>query len=196
MQNGDVISFFTRKTDSAFQDRLELRLSTLGSNSANPSGPTEVGDYTNLLLSVNPTLAANGYPTVWTEFTHTISGLTNPTDCRIAFRYFVINGGPSGANSDYIGIDAFKVDRTLSTEDFFAKNFVVYPNPVKDQLQIKSHHSEIQSTSIFDLQGRIIKQLTSNQLELSWNVSDIPSGIYLIEIQNSEGKGTSKFIKK
>jgi hypothetical protein len=47
-----------------------------------------------------------------------------------------------------------------------------------------------------DLQGRIIKQLTSNQLELSWDISELISGIYLIEIQNSEGKGTNKFIKK
>lgn len=196
LQNGDVISFFTRRTESSFQDRLELRLSTLGSSSANPNGPTGVGDYTNLLISVNPTLVANGYPTVWTEFTHTITGLANPTDCRIAFRYFVTSGGPSGSNSDYIGIDAFKVDRTLSTEEFYSKNFVIYPNPVKDQLQIKSRHSEILSISIMDLQGRIMKQLTSNQFDLSWNISDLTSGIYLIEIQNSEGKGTSKFIKK
>jgi hypothetical protein len=127
LQNGDVISFFTRRIESSFQDRLELRLSTLGASSANPSGPTGVGDYTNLLLSVNPNLEANGYPTVWTEFTHIITGLANPTDGRIAFRYFVTSGGPSGSNSDYIGIDAFKVDRTLSTEEFYSKNFVIYP---------------------------------------------------------------------
>ena len=35
----------------------------------------------------------------------TLSGIPGPTTGRLAFRYFVENGGPSGANSDYIGID-------------------------------------------------------------------------------------------
>ena len=31
---------------------------------------------------------------------------------RLAFRYFVENGGPTGANSDYIGIDTFQFNDT------------------------------------------------------------------------------------
>ena len=46
-----------------------------------------------------------GYPTAWTNFTVTLSNITAPVEGRLAFRYFVENGGPNGVNSDYIGID-------------------------------------------------------------------------------------------
>lgn len=71
----------------------------MGANSA------AVGDFTTLLLSINPTLVTNVYPQVWTQYTITIAGLPAPTSGRLAFRYFVTNGGPTGSNSDYIGID-------------------------------------------------------------------------------------------
>lgn len=65
-----------------------------------------IGDFTTLLLTINPTLTTTGYPAVWTEYTITVSGLAAPTPAgRFAFRYWVTNGGPLGANSDYIGID-------------------------------------------------------------------------------------------
>jgi hypothetical protein len=42
----------------------------------------------------------------------------NPVPVRFAFRYYVTDGGPSGSNSDLIGIDTFSIDRpTLSTND-------------------------------------------------------------------------------
>ncbi len=58
-----------------------------------------------MLLEVNPTLAAGGYPEVWTQYTATLSGIPGGATGRIAWRYFVTDGGPSGANSNYIGID-------------------------------------------------------------------------------------------
>ena len=66
---------------------------------------SRVGDFTTLLLDINPTYTTTGYPNAWTQFTVTISGVGSPTPGRLAFRYFVENGGPNGANSDYIGID-------------------------------------------------------------------------------------------
>ncbi len=104
-KNGDVLTFFTRKASpDSYADRLEVRLSTNGASTAAGSGAT-TGDFTTLLLSVNPTLVLGVYPTTWTQYSITISGLPAPTSGRIAFRYFVTNGGSSGANSDFIGID-------------------------------------------------------------------------------------------
>ena len=40
--------------------------------------------------------------------TVTVSGLAGPTQGRLAFRYFVTNGGPTGLNSNYFGIDTFE----------------------------------------------------------------------------------------
>ncbi|HSN74113.1 MAG TPA: choice-of-anchor J domain-containing protein, partial [Anaerolineae bacterium] len=106
LANGDTISFWTRTADgSIWPDRLELRLSTAGASTNVGATAASVGDFTTLLLSVNPALAAGGYPEAWTQFTATLSGIPSGATGRIAFRYFVTGGGPNGNNSNYIGID-------------------------------------------------------------------------------------------
>jgi hypothetical protein len=107
--NGDSFSFWTRTgVGSAWPDRLEVRWSGNGGSTDVGATATSVGDFDTLLLSVNPALTVGGYPEAWTQFTVDISGLSGPTSGRLAFRYFVTNGGPSGANSNYIGIDTFE----------------------------------------------------------------------------------------
>lgn len=104
LKNGDVFSFYTRTAVPVVPDRLEFRLSTEGSSTNVGSSATSVGDFTTLLLTVNPNLT-NQYPTSWTQYTVTVSGLDDTYQGRFAFRYFVTNGGLSGSNSNYIGID-------------------------------------------------------------------------------------------
>jgi hypothetical protein len=110
--NGNVVEFATRTTTTAttpFPDRLEVYLSTdAGTNVG--STPTSLGTFSTLLVSVNPNLTTTGYPTTWTVYQATITGVTTPTVGRVGFRYHVTNGGPSlqAANSDYVGLDAVK----------------------------------------------------------------------------------------
>lgn len=107
-KNGDIFKFWTRNPSVTFPDRLQVRLSTNGTSVNAGSSSTSVGDFTTLLLDINPTYTdgTGAYPIVWTEYTITLSGLpTAGASGRIAFRYFVENGGPSGDNSNYIGID-------------------------------------------------------------------------------------------
>lgn len=109
IQNGDTWSFRTRTVDlPVFADRLELRLSTNGLCGV-PTGAgssAAIGDFTTLLVTVNPALAVAGYPTAWTEFSGTLSGIAGTVNGCLAFRYTVPSGGES-TNSDYIGLDAF-----------------------------------------------------------------------------------------
>ena len=111
MSDGDVITFWTRTaTGSTWADRLQLRLSTNGNSTDVGTLATDVGDFSTLLLDINPTLIGNGYPQTWTQYSVTLSGIGEDVDGRIAFRYFVTNGGPAGANSNYIGIDTFSYE--------------------------------------------------------------------------------------
>lgn len=105
--NGDIVTFFTRTTTGTYPDNLQVRLSTNGASVNVGTTNASVGDFTNLLLEINPTLSTTGYPLTWTQYTVTISGLPAATSGRIAFRYAVTNGGPTGLNSDYIGIDDY-----------------------------------------------------------------------------------------
>ena len=106
LRNGAVMTFYTRTVDvPQFPDRLEVRMSTNGASTNVGTAAFDVGDFTTLLLEINPGQTTSGYPTVWTQFTVTVSGLGSPTTGRLAFRYFVVNGGPHFANADYIGLD-------------------------------------------------------------------------------------------
>jgi hypothetical protein len=96
--NGATISFYTRTLTTPFYpDRLSLKFNTTGS--------VLPADFTNVLLTINSGLTTTGYPTTWTQYTATISGVTGSVTGRYAFHYNVTNGGPAGANSDFIGID-------------------------------------------------------------------------------------------
>lgn len=107
LHNGDKFSFFTTTTPASdYPDRLEFRLSTDSGTNVGAS-TSSVGTFSTALLSINPTLAVGGYPEDWTQYTVTVSGLAAPVDGRVAFRYFVAGGGPTGANSNIIGVDNF-----------------------------------------------------------------------------------------
>lgn len=117
VQNGDEVSFYTRVPDgSTWADRLELRQSVLGASSTAPVGVNDVGSYSTLCLTVNPNLVASQYPSTWTKYTYVVAGLTGQVSCRFALRYTVPNGGPSGANSNYVGVDAFQVKRLVAND--------------------------------------------------------------------------------
>lgn len=109
LQNGDQLRFWTRTVSNpSFPDRLQVRMSLNGASTNVGTTATSVGDFTTLLLDINPNYTTTGYPNNWTQFTVTLSGISSPTPGRLALRYFVENGGPSGANSDYIGIDTLE----------------------------------------------------------------------------------------
>jgi hypothetical protein len=107
LKNGGTFSFWTRTVSgSAYPDRLEVRLNSTDTTADAGTTATSVGNFTTTLLSVNPNLVTGGYPdTGWTNYTITLSGLTGIDTGRIAFRYYVTDGGINGANSNYIGID-------------------------------------------------------------------------------------------
>jgi Zn-dependent metalloprotease len=110
------ISFWTRTvTASGFPDRLQVRVSTNGASTDVGSTPSSVGDFTNLELDINETLALGGYPEVWTQFTVDLSAYAGQSG-RVAFRYYVpTSAGPTGANSNYIGIDTVEFTEGVPT---------------------------------------------------------------------------------
>lgn len=115
VKNGDIFTFYTRSGGTSNPDRLQVLLSINGT--CNPgTGSASTGDFTNLLIDIDPSYLAGEYPFAWTGYTFTVSGLAVPVDGCIGFRYFVENGGPSGVNSDSIGIDEFRyIDSGLGT---------------------------------------------------------------------------------
>jgi len=69
---------------------------------------------------------------------------------------------------------------------------VIYPNPVSDELFIQTENRVI-AVEIFNLQGQLIKRLTSDASSVS--VSDLPIGIYILKVTTDDGIVTQRFVK-
>jgi hypothetical protein len=114
LMTGDSIAFWSLAyANTTYPDRLEVRLSTNGG--ADPGMEEyDVGDFTTLLLTINPELNTTDYPSIgggdtWTRFAVAVTGLGVPTSCRVAFRHWVTNAGFLADNSSAIGIDDVEV---------------------------------------------------------------------------------------
>jgi len=65
-------------------------------------------------------------------------------------------------------------------------SFSVFPNPAKDVVYISGEVNNMQSFKVFDMNGRVVKNGAITQTDL--NVSDLKTGVYLLEITEKSGK--------
>jgi len=71
----------------------------------------------------------------------------------------------------------------------------LYPNPVKDQLQIQSEIKMAQVV-IRNLLGQTIKTVSINDTEVLLDMNQIPAGNYLVTIKDVKGDLTTKKMVK
>ena len=199
VKDGDIVSFYTRKgTDSNtdYADRLEVRYSTAATHTTPTGGPTGVGSFTTLGISVNPNLLTGFvYPKTWTKYSFTVAGVgATEKPVKFGFRYFVTQGGTNGNNSDIVGIDTFSIDReVLAVSDVKKGTTSVYPNPAKDVLNISSAEN-FKSVKIYNTVGQLITDKVFNK---TLNVSNLEKGTYIINLTKSDNSLESiKFIKE
>lgn len=77
-----------------------------------------------------------------------------------------------------------------------AHSVVIYPNPATHLIKI-SQGTDIEKVKVLNMQGQTIKEmsLTDNQYEVS--VSDLPAGVYLLQMISPSGESDiRKFIKQ
>lgn len=134
---GAELRFWTRVPTggSQFPDRLEVRVSSAGASTNVGGDNTTVGDFTTTLIVINPNLLATagvcppgtgGYPEDWCEIVlGNADGIPTTGSGRLAFRYFVDGAGPTGNNSNYVGID------TVSYDEGTIGGGVVLPPPAE-----------------------------------------------------------------
>lgn len=71
-------------------------------------------------------------------------------------------------------------------------DFIIYPNPIRDELNIKTSETVIQA-QVLDLSGRIrLRFLNTNSLY----VNELRPGVYMLRIETKNGIKTEKFIKE
>jgi hypothetical protein len=102
---------------------LQLYYSTAG-NSNNVgttagSATNTAGTFTNIVWDANPNMSNLNFPIRWGVITTTLTGITTPTVGRLAFRYYIPNGGAGGPNGYYIGFDEFRYSLPCPKPNFW-----------------------------------------------------------------------------
>ena len=85
----------------------------------------------------------------------------------------------------------------LATEDFVASKFSVFPNPANSSITVRNSAGiSLNQVSLVDLNGRVIKQAQYNNIsETKIDVSDLATGMYMLNIASDKGLVTKKFMK-
>ncbi|WP_062621100.1 endonuclease [Aequorivita aquimaris] len=83
----------------------------------------------------------------------------------------------------------------IGTEEFIAENISVYPNPTSEIIWVEDNTSfSVNNYSIYDISGRRILFNTFNSSEKKVDVSNLNSGVYLLELVSSERKIIKKIV--
>ena len=118
--------------------------------------------------------------------------ITDPINSSITIQ-FEIEFGQATADIDLDDVEVTLTEgATLSTKDFTATALNLYPNPVKDVLNITDQ--DVKTASVYNLVGqKVLEATVTNTL----NVESLNKGMYLVQLkkQNESGVISRKFIK-
>jgi hypothetical protein len=111
--------------------------------------------------------------------------------------YYVRAYATNGSGTSYGNIISFTTSTTSIEEVNSYTDLMLYPNPTKDFITIKSSVSFLKCMiTIYDITGRIVLKKELLQSETQIDVSRLASGIYYLKLSSDKIIGCSKFIKQ
>lgn len=109
------------------------------------------------------------------------------TDTPLFFSNIIPNGTVYRFTPFTVGLDE---SQKVSTEAFIS------PNPVSNRLSVSNiDEMEISSMKIYDLKGQEVKSTISTSIN-DIDVSELESGVYILQLIGNKGMKQLKFIKK
>ncbi|MFN3909257.1 MAG: T9SS type A sorting domain-containing protein [Flavobacterium sp.] len=109
--------------------------------------------------------------------------------------YIGIKGSSTVANRTVLMLFDLNVSETLTINENKLSTFSIFPNPTYNSFSVSNDNNKnIQQISILDINGRLVKTFGANQN--NYDISDLNTGIYMVEIKSEVGIETKKLIKK
>lgn len=190
----DTISFYHRSPDaSTFPDSIRVFWASNGDTVPGSGSFVEIGRFK---------VSTTG----WQErrFVLPTAGATG----RFAINYRVVNGGPIGANSDYIGIDFIRLLGPLvgitPINNLVPKAYSLeqnYPNPFNPTTNINFSipNNGMVKLVVFDVSGREVETLVNENLsagtfKVDWNASNYTSGVYFYKLISANYSETKRMV--
>lgn len=100
----------------------------------------------------------------------------------------------SATNEMYLDDVVLYKGDVLATNDLAQNKFSVYPNPVKDVLNIKSAAS-VDNVTVYDILGKVVLQENPGKISPAINMSGLASGSYLVKVTIGNTSDTVKVLK-
>ncbi|TDR19692.1 Ig-like domain-containing protein [Flavobacterium cheniae] len=120
-----------------------------------------------------------------------IGGATSQSYTATAIGSYAVDVTLNGCTSRSTCFDV----TTLGSSSFDMNALTVYPNPVVDILSIR-YNEEITAINVYDLSGRLVKQITPNQTEVEVNMSELAAAMYIVKVNAGGNQTEIKVIKK
>lgn len=98
-------------------------------------------------------------------------------------------------NNDFGTFKVSAYDASLSNESFDTSNFVAYPNPVKDVLNL-SYKAVISNVKITNLLGQEVLNTKTNSSDVQVNMAALNAGVYIVNVKVDDIVHSFKVIKE
>lgn len=82
-----------------------------------------------------------------------------------------------------------------SSDLFENKMFSMFPNPAKTQINIQLDNADEAQIDLYDYTGRFLKSQIVNKSEVSLDISNLPSGLYILKIRQADFVEQQQFVK-
>ena len=189
---GDSLYFWAGAIGGAFDDSLRVFIST--TDSLLSSFTNQIGYF-----------RVDGPVSSWHQYGFDLSSFAGE-DIFVAVNYFIVDGGPTGSESEWVWIDHFLIttDNPAAVGDgegLTPSGFALhqnYPNPFNPSTHISFELPRTAQVRIevFDLLGRHVTTLVNEQRPAGYHVTtfdagDLAGGVYVARLQ-TEGFVQSK----
>lgn len=71
----------------------------------------------------------------------------------------------------------------------------LYPNPAESMVRMDFSTSGLHQIILIDVNGKPLKQLQTSAMTFALNISDLPSGVYLVRVNTGANQSVQRFIK-
>jgi hypothetical protein len=88
---------------------------------------------------------------------------------------------------------------TLGISNLSTDKIKIYPNPAKDNLIIELNGNQDlrkHTISIYNIEGQLIKQLTTKQTKTEIDIQEFSVGVYVVKVNSDKGSFVSRFVKE
>lgn len=129
-----------------------------------------------------------------------INGVQQFTDYPFEFNQYVFEGLAgidfySASTNNHMYIDDMVAGAgVLSTEQFNEDVFAVYPNPVKDMLNIDTKNV-VEKVTVFNILGKVVLEQKPGIASPQINMSSLPSGTYMVKVTIDKNSKIVKILK-